>query len=72
MGKIMDDSEYYSTMRSQYSHIPQGLIKRSAVKKIRENDSVQTSGQGKDDFEILNEKSKNPFFKEHSGLLDNS
>lgn len=69
----MDDSEYYSTMRSQYSHLPQGLIKDGGVvKKIRETASVRTSRQGKDDFEMLNEKAKNSFFPEHSGLSDNS
>lgn len=68
----MDDSEYYSTMRSQYSHLPQGLIKGGAVKKIRETASVRTSRQGKDDFEMLNEKAKDLFFPEHSGLSDNS
>ena len=54
----MDDLEYYSKMRKQYSHIPETFSKKQKNKKDEEETFRSWSvNLGHDDAEMLDEKS---------------
>ena len=53
----MDDSEYYSMMRKQYSHLPQNLRNKKKKEKDDEEEFRSWSvNLGHDDAEMLDEK----------------
>ncbi len=52
----MDDSEYYSIMRKQYSHLPAIFNRKKTKQKDEEKFRSWSVNLGHDDAEMLDEK----------------